>query len=100
MSSVPMSTGSRTVSSHRSQTVQRFNREAVFPSLGEDWEALETGRRWRLGGAGDWEALEIGGRWRLGGAGDWGALETGRRWRLGDAGDWETLETGRRCDRY
>ena len=30
-----------------------------------DWEALETGRRWRLVGAGDWR------RWRLGGAGDW-----------------------------
>ena len=38
-----------------------------------EWEALETGRRWRLGGAGDWEALETGRRWRMGGAGEFRA---------------------------
>ena len=37
--------------------------------------------RWRMGGAGDWEALETGRRWRLGGAG-----------RMGGAGKWQALE--------
>jgi hypothetical protein len=27
-----------------------------------DWEALDTGRRWRLGGTGGWEALATGRR--------------------------------------
>jgi hypothetical protein len=41
----------------------------------EEWEALETGRRWRLEGAGEWEALEIGRRCRMAVAGEWQALE-------------------------
>jgi len=39
---------------------------------GTNWlEALETGRRWRMAGAGEWLALENGRRWRLAGAGEW-----------------------------
>jgi hypothetical protein len=32
-----------------------------------------------MGGAGEWEALETGRRWRLAVAGEWEALENGRR---------------------
>jgi hypothetical protein len=60
---------------------------------------LETGRRWRLVGAGDWEALETGRRWRLVGVGEWQALENGSRRRMVVAGEWSwgepKLEAGR-----
>jgi hypothetical protein len=47
-----------------------------------EWEALENGRRWRMGGAGEWQARENGRRWRMAGAGERQALENGRRWRM------------------
>jgi len=38
----------------------------VVGEVAEEWEALENGSRWRMGGgAGEWESLENGSRWRI-----------------------------------
>jgi hypothetical protein len=54
-----------------------------------------------MGGAGDWEALETGRRWRMGGA----EKRSGQRnvvagemwWRLRGAGEWEDSPGGGWC---
>src|SRR5271168_2021823 len=61
-----------------------------------EWQVLENGSRWRMGGAGEGKARENGSRWRMVVAGEGKARENGSRWRMVVAGEWEALEKERR----